>query len=176
MEIICLLIKISFPPSASHICKVGVVLNFTTSILKKMTTTLHISPSKHVYELQQEFSKTYPFLRLDFYLSRLTEPGRPVLTKKLITTSTLLKDAGLKKDGDLDISGTMTVAELEKLITERYGMNVQVVRRSGNIWLETTMTDDWTLQQQNDHGREITTHGTLPEDAPDDFDLERDNP
>jgi len=70
----------------------------------------------------------------------------------------------------------MTVAELEKMITEKYGMNVQVVRRSGNIWLETTMTDDWTLQQQNDHGREITTHGTLPEDAPDDFDLERDNP
>lgn len=141
-----------------------------------MTTTLHISPSKHVYELQQEFSKPYPFLRLDFYLNRPIEPGRPVLSKKLIKATTLLKDAGLKKEGDLDISDAMTVAELEKMIIEKYGMNVQVVRRSGNIWLETTMTDDWTLQQQNDHGREITAHGTQPEDAPDDFDLERDNP
>lgn len=138
-----------------------------------MTTTLHISPSKYIYELQQEFSKMYPFLRLDFYLSRPVEPDRPLLTKKLIKASSLLKDAGLKKDGDLDISETITVAALEKTIAEQYGMTAQVVRRSGSIWLETTMTDDWTLQQQDNHGREITTHGIMPENAPDDFDLER---
>ncbi len=138
-----------------------------------MTATLHISPSKHIYELQQEFSKTYPFLRLDFYLNRPVESGRPLLTKKLIKDSFLLKDAGLKKEGDLDISGTITVAALEKIIAEKYEMTAQVVRRSGSIWLETTMTDDWTLQQQNEHGREITTHGIMPEDAPGDFDLER---
>lgn len=138
-----------------------------------MTTTLHISPSKYIYELQQEFSKTYPFLRLDFYLGRPVEPDRPLLTKKLVKASSLLKDAGLKKDGDLDISGTITVAALEKTIAEQYGMTAQVVRRSGSIWLETTMTDDWTLQQQDKHGREITTHGIMPENAPDDFDLER---
>jgi hypothetical protein len=48
-----------------------------------------------------------------------------------------------------------------------------VFRKSGNLWLETTMTDDWTLQQQNDHGYEIST-GKKNKERPGDFDLNRD--
>jgi hypothetical protein len=44
-------------------------------------------------------------------------------------------------------------------------MVVQVSRKSGTLWLETTMTDSWTLGQQNEHGRELSTPATkiLPE-------------
>jgi hypothetical protein len=37
-----------------------------------------------------------------------------------------------------------------------FGVPVQILRKSGKIWLETTMTDHWTLLQQNQHGEEIS--------------------
>ncbi|HSB94027.1 MAG TPA: hypothetical protein VLC28_12970, partial [Flavitalea sp.] len=65
------------------------------------------------------------------------------LIKKSIDTTIVIHDG-------------MTVAELEGLFTDKFNLPVQVFRRSGNIWLETTMTDGWTLKQQNEHGKEIT--------------------
>jgi hypothetical protein len=50
----------------------------------------------------------------------------------------------------------MSVKQLEKNFSEKCLLNVQVQRRSGNVWLETTITDNWSLEHQNDHGREIT--------------------
>ena len=50
----------------------------------------------------------------------------------------------------------MTVTDFENALMDQFGLSAQVFRRSGNIWLETTITDYWTLKQQNEHGREIT--------------------
>jgi hypothetical protein len=50
----------------------------------------------------------------------------------------------------------MTVSELEKSFTEIYGLYTQVFRKSGNIWLVTTITDNWTLNEQNQQGEIIT--------------------
>ena len=39
---------------------------------------------------------------------------------------------------------------------EVYGLGVQVFRKSGNVWLETTVTDSWTLKEQNDQGESLS--------------------
>ena len=67
----------------------------------------------------------------------------------------------------------MKVNELEKIFKDRFNLAVQVFRKSGNLWLETTMTDNWTLQQQNNHGGEISTEKTDIIKA-DDYDLNPD--
>lgn len=63
-----------------------------------------------------------------------------------------------RNSGEIFLSDELTVAGLEKLFVETYGLNAQVFRKSGNVWLETTMTDNWTLKQQNDHGRELSNY------------------
>ncbi|HEX2848398.1 MAG TPA: hypothetical protein VHN59_17775 [Chitinophagaceae bacterium] len=136
-----------------------------------MAQTLYLSPRKHIYELQQEFAAFYPYLRLDLFHHQYSDvAARPV---KIIARSSLLAAAGLKGEGTMDISDTMTIAELESAMKERFGLLVQVIRQSGTIWLETTMTDDWTLKQQNDHGRELSKH--IVADRSEDFDLGRGN-
>ena len=35
-----------------------------------------------------------------------------------------------------------------KSIEEEFGIHVQVLRKSGRVWLQTTATDDWTLAEQ----------------------------
>jgi len=39
---------------------------------------------------------------------------------------------------------------------ESLGLFAEVFRKSGNVWIETSLTNDWTLQQQNLEGEEIS--------------------
>jgi hypothetical protein len=112
---------------------------------------LHISQSKVISEVQQDFNEAYPFLKIEFYKN--TEPG---FARRHLVNSMTIKAAGLIRSGELDINDAMKVGYLENILRERFGLHVQVSRRSGTLWLETTMTDSWTLKQQNDHGRELS--------------------
>jgi hypothetical protein len=51
----------------------------------------------------------------------------------------------------------MTVTEIEKSFNRFYGLNTQILRKSGNIWLGTTVTDNWTLEEQNKQGESLST-------------------
>ncbi|RYG40705.1 MAG: hypothetical protein EOO01_26760 [Chitinophagaceae bacterium] len=115
---------------------------------------LHLTPFKLIHEVQEEFNTIFPFLRLDFYRMQENEARVPV--KKLLGKTVSLRTAGLEKEGILHVHEGMTVAELETAFRKKFQLLLQVSRQSGNVWLETTMTDDWSLQQQNEHGAEIT--------------------
>ena len=134
--------------------------------LVRMTHTLTLSPYLHIEELEHEFSAAYPYLGLHFF------KADPSMLKRLPATS-LLKIAGLKKEGIVEIDDLMPVWKLESIMRDQFGLNMQVVRRSGNIWLETSMTDNWSLKQQNEHGYELSKPPADPAAA--DFDLERGN-
>ena len=113
---------------------------------------LEISKDKTIHDIQQDFNLRFPFLKLEFY-----KPADPAVAKKHLPQYTLLSAAGLK-DGNaiMEVVNDMTVAELEKKFRNEYGLDVQVSRKSGLLWLETTMTDNWSLEKQNEHGKEIS--------------------
>jgi hypothetical protein len=126
-----------------------------------------------ISEVQHEFNTMFPFLKIEFFNTRSS--GRSDFSaQKIIASNRKIGDIQLAiADGNIDVQPGMKVADLEKQFSEQFGLGVQVFRRSGNLWLETTMTDNWTLQQQNNHGKEITTGRiTIPE--AEDYDLNRD--
>lgn len=59
-------------------------------------------------------------------------------------------------EGFIHITDDMPVSKLEQLFLDQFGLSVQVFRKSGSSWLETTFTDDWTLKRQNDAGMELS--------------------
>ena len=109
--------------------------------------------NRPIRDVQNAFNKEYPFLKLEFY--KPASESQPSV-KSHLSYSTLQKDAGLKRDGEVEINNEITVAELEKSFLALFGLNVQVSRKSGMLWLETTMTDKWSLEKQNTHGKEIS--------------------
>ena len=113
-----------------------------------------LTKSRTVNEVQDDFNKAYPFLRLEFN----TKPGLAGNSslKQKLPASTLLVKAGLLCEGELAISDQMTVGQLERFFNDIFGIPMQVARKSGTVWLETTMTAAWTLYQQNEHGRELS--------------------
>jgi len=52
------------------------------------------------------------------------------------------------------------VARLEEEFLEKTGLRVRVYRRFCNVWIETTLTNDWTLEQQNSEGKLLSELNT----------------
>ena len=115
---------------------------------------LAITEEKQISEIQEEFNRFYPYLKLEFFRVNNNTVKRCQLISKSLKVGDVIYEL---KEGAIQISDAMTVFELENIFTNRFGLAAQVFRKSGNIWLETTMTDKWTLKNQNDHGREIST-------------------
>lgn len=116
--------------------------------------TLHLNADRAIQDVQQEFTGAYPFLKLEFF----TKPGsgENSFYRKHLNREVPIQSAGLKQRGEFHLTDNMTVGELENKLRSEFGLQVQVSRKSGNCWLETTMTDGWTLKQQNDHGRDLS--------------------
>lgn len=62
----------------------------------------------------------------------------------------------IHKKGQITITPNMTVNDLEQCFSDIFGLGVQVFRKSGKVWLETTVTDGWTLEEQNNQGKELS--------------------
>jgi hypothetical protein len=56
----------------------------------------------------------------------------------------------------VNIEPQMTVLDLDQQFQKAYGIGVLVYRRSGKVWLETTLTDAWTLEEQNWQGEALS--------------------
>jgi len=134
---------------------------------------LHIAPNRLISEIQKEFNALFPFLKIEFFNNRSFSRS-DFSARQIIPSNREIGDSqSAIKESDIEIVKETKVSELEKIFKDKFSLAVQVFRKSGNLWLETTMTDDWTLQQQNNHGREIST-GKNPVSRADDYDLTRD--
>ena len=118
--------------------------------------TINITPDRIIQEIQKEFNEEFPFLKLEFFKKgiRYKSAGKrtPSLSKELKLGNINM----FQFKETLKISGSMSVKELENIFDKLFGLSVLVYRKSGNLWLETTMTDNWTLEQQNENGRQIS--------------------
>lgn len=111
-----------------------------------------IDNNKKIRDIQESFHKKFPFLKLEFYKGSHHEgessPARERLNNELMIDEVRT----IHSEGNLHIREEMSVAELERSFMQRFGLNAQVFRRSGNIWLQTSATDHWTLAEQNRKG------------------------
>lgn len=118
--------------------------------------TIFIHPERLIGDIQQEFNQVYPFLKIElFRVQHGYQQGSP-LQNRLPRHLALRAIAPAIAAGEITLADTMSVEQLESIFREQFGLPVQVFRKSGNLWLETTMTDGWTLKQQNDHGQEMS--------------------
>lgn len=116
-----------------------------------------IRPNTKIITVQKNFNAVFPFLKLEFVKHRHGPNGSS--SKKDLLAPHALLEIIAKGDHKTKavIDENMTVAEVEALFMSQYGLSAQVFRKSGRLWLETTVTDDWTLKKQNMEGHELST-------------------
>jgi hypothetical protein len=151
-------------------CAEKIQVMFTKNLLMH----LRIAPNRLISDLQHEFNKAFPFLKIEFFQNRNKQLPAFTFQQILPHNKRIAEGQAAVADGDIEISPDMKVKDLEKMFKDQFSLVAQVFRRSGNLWLETTMTDDWTLGQQNEHGREISTDSKKDISRENDYDLSRD--
>lgn len=120
----------------------------------KQENALQIKPDGKISDLQKDFNLHFPYLKLEFFKHfHGLHGGSP--RKDLVTADLALRLKNNSKE-DFIITQDMRVSTLEQLFSDYFGLSAQVFRKSGPSWLETTMTDDWTLKRQNDEGFELS--------------------
>lgn len=115
---------------------------------------IEIHDNRTITEIENHFSFVYPFLKLVFF--NVSTGKRLSLDKNFsIGSTTLGMYSKLPLTSTNSISRQNTVADLEALIMSHYDLFVQVLRKSGKAWLETSVTGDWTLAKQNSEGEQL---------------------
>lgn len=126
-----------------------------------------ISDTRSIASIQQEFHELFPYLKLEFF-SKMHEPDQPSHQKFLLHPDKLLGEIRRSTAvGEIVVTPEMTVSDLEQSFGRDYGLGVQVFRKSGKSWLETVLTDSWSLKKQNSEGEFLDT--PIPPDEPIDY-------
>ncbi len=115
-----------------------------------------INDSRKISAIQEEFNAAFPFLKLEFFEKPHTAGGASSKSSLRSNSKTLGECRKLHNQGQINITSQMTVTEFEQSFRKVYGLSVQVFRKSGKVWLETTVTDGWTLEEQNKQGAELS--------------------
>ena len=105
-----------------------------------------------IKQIKDTFTEIYPGLKLEFY-SQAHSPHKGSRAGDELADDTDLSGISKEsKEHSIDINDQITVGELEKAFEDFFGLHVQIYRKSKDIWLQTSSTDDWTLEVQNRKG------------------------
>jgi hypothetical protein len=115
-----------------------------------------INDNRKIFAIQEEFNQLFPYLKIEFFSKPHKKGG--ATAKKFVkhNSKTLGECRTIHNAGEMTIIPGMTVSELEQGFGDIYGLGVQVFRKSGRTWLETTVTDNWTLEEQNIQGEDLS--------------------
>lgn len=114
---------------------------------------MKISNDRKIKEIQEEFSKKFPALKIEFYKKPHKVGEGSEATLQLDPDTSIGKIRSESSEEDLTIHGNLKVQTLEEILQKNYGLYAQVFRKSKDIWLQTTATDHWTLAEQNEAGQ-----------------------
>lgn len=101
-------------------------------------------------EIKEQFNNKFPNLKIEFF-EIPHEVGKASPKGAIYDDAFRLKD--IRKEGSMEpisIHGNTKTSTLEKHFEEQYGMSVQVYKKRGKTWIQSTSTDDWTLAQQEE--------------------------
>ncbi len=120
---------------------------------------VEINDDQTIIQIQSRFHHCYPFLKIDFFEKESQIYTKEKQYKAIEDTSKSMGEFRLGKSNTdtVTIQSDMKVREIENAIDQTYGLRAQIFRRSGNVWLETTVTGNWSLEEQNRQGEMITT-------------------
>ncbi len=113
---------------------------------------MQISDDKKLMDIQREFSTKFPYLKIEFYTGKHGSGEGSPEREHLDLEETVGAVRSNHEEGDLSIDGHLKVKTLERNFADKYGLNAQVFRKSGEVWLQTISTDEWTLSEQNRKG------------------------
>jgi len=114
------------------------------------SNNISIFEGQTIGALQKNFTEYYPFLKIDFF--RNIDLNGIIITRKLESGHVLFS----LPQADISLTESKTIRSLKEEFKSVTGLLIKIFRKSGNVWIETSLTDDWTLERQNEEGKSMT--------------------
>jgi len=115
---------------------------------------LVIKKESKVEDICKFFTECYPFLKIELYKKAFADSLKKEILPVNLPLGMLINN-NIKTA--ININDNTTVAEIEDGFS-LIGLKAEIFRKSGNVWVETSLTNNWTLLQQNCEGEEISRH------------------
>ena len=109
---------------------------------------LEVKRTTRIEALKEDFMDHFDGLKIEFFHhSHAHEQGSP--KKDMVKDNVCLEDLNnALPEQTLEITGEMTVNQVEDLFENDLGLHIQVFRKMNVSWIETTATDSYTLDHQ----------------------------
>ena len=114
---------------------------------------LSVTPNTKLSEMKNTFHQGYPFLKLEFYKkSHAWQEGNAVadLLDENLTVADVVDNC---KPGFIEIHYWQKTGIIEAKFNNMFGLYAQIFRKKGDDWIQTAGTDEFTLEQQNESGK-----------------------
>ncbi len=114
---------------------------------------LQIDKDTKVKDVQKKFAEEYPYLKIEFYKKPHSKTELSRIKDRISPNEIISEVSNFRGKKSIDINQERTVADLEAAVYKKLGIGMQVSRRTGNIWIETSLSDSRTLGMQNEQGK-----------------------
>ncbi|MBP9097612.1 MAG: hypothetical protein KBF74_02260 [Ferruginibacter sp.] len=114
---------------------------------------IEIDDTKTIEAICKAFSARYPFLKIEFYDKPHQWQEASSANHQLAKTKTVASVRTRHNPGGLEISPGQKTGRIEQEFQKRFGLNIQIFRHHGNSWIQTVGTDEFTLEEQNEIGK-----------------------
>ena len=122
--------------------------------MEALKREISIDNETFLKDIQSSFNAYYPYLKIEFWELKKTflKPGI-----KNNHYSMQVKDVShVPQLIHIDVSDEQTIGALIKDFKHNSGTNIDVYRKSGNVWNMISLTESWTLKSQNNAGKFIS--------------------
>ncbi|RYF87533.1 MAG: hypothetical protein EON98_00170 [Chitinophagaceae bacterium] len=107
--------------------------------------------------MKKDFSKHFRFLKLEFFPLQHSKCEGSWHQGKIADHVQLSQIATICREGIFSYNSHTTVTDFEQRLQNEFGLPVQVFRKAGELWIETTQTDKLSLEEQNSMGQASCT-------------------
>ena len=110
---------------------------------------LTVKPTSFLKDIRNAFQNAYPNLDIRFYNSEHGMNQGSHISEE-VDMNTTIKQTSKKPfiQETITITTDQKVSEVEEQFLKKLGLNVQVFRKSGQLWLQTSNTDHLTIKDQ----------------------------
>ena len=108
--------------------------------------------NKTIAEIKKDFNTFFPGLSLSFYKKPHKEREGSSPKEEISEDMAITNIVDFADEEYIEINPDMSVMEFESNMQEKYKLSIQVFRKSKDLWLQTSATDHWSLNLQNEKG------------------------
>ena len=116
--------------------------------------TLVITGESLLKDIADAFSRWYPYLAMEFFLTdHGSVPHQATRTRQDTDVKVF---AGISRIYTLELGVLRIVSSVAQEVSALTGLHVRICRKSGRVWNAVSLTDGWTLDRQNTAGEMIS--------------------